>query len=526
MKCGDMKQFLQQVSARSINTQCSQSDIDYLARNGYVQTLPKAQYDQAAADVATMSQLQQAVQNETTEIWNTRADLAVKTEKTRGFSYHFVGSDQRQSDQQSMQMENDTISRDMTDISVKEAKITELIQKKSIIDRMSQMDGQYLSLTGSGTLLLNDLNVRNYRVSDMDFPDFVQETNATHVELANIAQKAAGHVSSLKLQNIYANPLDPSDASLWSVGVGLAKLQGDPAQIFNRFFYGYEYIKHLNATTENKLMAAEVMTSFRANPNQSIADNSDLQDLANSLRNLEHDVQHKGHVPEKLAAGVAATILSGKRYDGSFPMNNFEEYRKISKSYETAGILSVLNMPTDQLSARFYRFRSLFSGWGYELSEDTELSSAYLAISGFEPDDVKTKMVILLEALHNYLEYPIVAASILASIPTMEANETLDLMEKAYSMLQSYSISLERSELVSLSVRMIHGIKNEIVKQLDPTATIAHTPVQFTYAPGYGFFMYHRPIIIAHSSYYSTYSGIGGAHPAHVHGYGGGGFGG
>ncbi len=87
-------------------------------------------------------------------------------------------------------------------------------------------------------------------------------------------------------------------------------------------------------------------------------------------------------------------------------------------------------------------------------------------------------------------------------------------------MLGNSAPALERSELVSLSVRMIHGIKNEIVKQLDPTAKIAETPVQFTHAPSHIFFVYRTPLILAHSAYHSTFSSLGGAHPAHVHGGG------
>jgi hypothetical protein len=88
-------------------------------------------------------------------------------------------------------------------------------------------------------------------------------------------------------------------------------------------------------------------------------------------------------------------------------------------------------------------------------------------------------------------------------------------------LLGSFATGLERSELISLAVRMIHGIRNELVKKLDPTATITKTPVQFTYAPSNVFFMYRAPLIIAYTSYYSTFSGIGGVHPAHVHGLGG-----
>jgi hypothetical protein len=130
-------------------------------------------------------------------------------------------------------------------------------------------------------------------------------------------------------------------------------------------------------------------------------------------------------------------------------------------------------------------------------------------------------MNIILDALKNYLEYPLVATAILSSVPTLEANETLDLMEKASTLLGNYAPSLERSELISLSVRMIHGIKNELVRQLDPTARIAVTPVQFTYIPSIIFFRYRTPLILAHSYYHSTFSALGGTHPAHVHGFGG-----
>ena len=112
------------------------------------------------------------------------------------------------------------------------------------------------------------------------------------------------------------------------------------------------------------------------------------------------------------------------------------------------------------------------------------------------------------------------ASAILASIPTLEANETLDLMEKACSMLGSVAVGLQRSRLVTLAVLMIHGIRNELVKELDPTATTSNTPVQFRYFPMNNFFLYYY-IFAIHASYYSRFSGIGGFHPAHVHGVGG-----
>ena len=243
--------------------------------------------------------------------------------------------------------------------------------------------------------------------------------------------------------------------------------------------------------------------------------------MSESLVKIDHQLRHDAHVPNPLSAGVAATIMFGRRFDGTFPTDRLMEFSKMTSSYESAAILSIFNVPSDQLADKFQTFRFLFNSWGFEVSEDTELASAYLSISDLGPDDVRLKFTILENGLRNYLEYPLVASAILASIPTLEANEILDLMEKAHFLLGSYVADLERSEVISLAVRMIHGIKNELVKELDPTATIVKTPVQFTYVPTNVFFIYHAPLIIAHSSYYSTYSGIGGYHPAHVHGVGG-----
>jgi hypothetical protein len=102
-----------------------------------------------------------------------------------------------------------------------------------------------------------------------------------------------------------------------------------------------------------------------------------------------------------------------------------------------------------------------------------------------------------------------------------ESHEVLDLMEKAVTLLFGYARGLERSELVALAVRMIHGVRNELVKEIDPTAKIAGTPIQFTYGWHPGFFNWYCPVVIAHSSYHSAFGGMGGFHPAHSHGVGG-----
>ncbi len=488
--------------------------MDFLSTNGYLSVMQKEDYDQTLAEVSNLTKMTEEWQDKKMEEAGAEATLEEEERKTHSIMFHFEGKEKKQAELESVESERNVVSKEEADIGGIDSKIKELVGKKSMIDRMVQCDGRYLALTGLGVITLNDLNVRNYRVSDSQFSDFIEESKETSGELRSIAERGSFYESNVRTE--FPNT-DPSQ--LWSVSIGLAKLQGDQNQINQRFLLSLAVLHHFSSTIENKMMAAEIMTSSRADPSQS--PNSDLQSLSETLITLEKRVRHDAKVPKQLSAGVAAIIMFGRRFDGTYPTDKLVEFSKMTSSYESAAILSIINDSSDQLPGKFQSFRSLFSSMGYEKSEDTELASAYLSISDLGPDDVKTKMTIILDALKNYLEYPVVAGAILASIPTLEANETLDLMEKAYSLLGSYATGLERSELISLSVRMIHGIKNELVKSLDPTAKIEKTPVQFTYIPSNLFFLYYGPLIIAHTSYYSTFSGIGGVHPAHVHGVGG-----
>jgi hypothetical protein len=515
MECNEVRAFLSQIAGKSISMQIQPNDLDFLCQAGYLSVMPKEEYDQASAEISNLANMSEELQNEANQENSADGSLKEEERKTHSIMFHFEGKEKKEAELESEESERNIVSKEEEDIVEKESKINELIQKKSIVDRMVQYNGEYLSLTGLGVITLNDLNVRNYRVSDNEFSDFIEESRETSDELLFIAERSKSHVSNLEIK---FPEMDLSQ--LWSVSIGLAKLQGDPNQIGQRFLFAFDLIRNFKCTLQNKMMTAEIMTSSRQDPSQSPT-NSDLQNLLESLKSLDQQLRHDAHVPKPLSAGVAATILFGRRFDGTFPTDRFVEFSKMTSSYESAAILSIINVPSDQLSGKFQSFRSLFNSWGYTMSEDTELASAYLSISDLGPDDVKTKMTIILDALKNYLEYPLVATSILTSITTLEANETLDLMEKAYSLLGSFAAGLERSELISLSVRMVHGIKNELVKELDPTAKIMKTPVQFTYFPSNMFFLYYAPLAIAHSSYYSTYSGIGGFHPAHVHGGGG-----
>ncbi len=516
MKCGEVRAFMSQIAGKSASAPFQPVDLNYLTTNGYVSVMPLDQYDQAAAEVASLIRLNEELYQEETEVRAAADELRKDEQKTHSILFHFRGVDEKQAELAEVERERGVVQKEQADVVQKESQITQTIQKKSMVDRMVRYDGGYASLTGLGVLTLGDLNVRNYRVSDMDFADFLGESRETSVELRSIAEKGSYHVSNL------VSGMSQYDLShLWSIAIGLGKLEGDPNQIGERYLSSLNALQNIDSTPENKMAAAEIMTSVGAG-SVSSSDNSDLQSASKALSSLDHDLRHHDHVPKELAASIAATMFYGRRYDGTFPTDKFAEYCKITYSKESAAILSIVNVAQDQLTNKFYGFRGMFNAWGYQLSEDTELASAYLAVSDLQATDVHAKMAIIVDALKNYLAYPLVGAAILTSIATFEANETLDLMEKAFSLLASYAGGLQRSELVSLSVRMIHGIRNELVRQLDPTAKIMNTPIQFIHSPSPIFFPYRGPLIIAHHSYFSTYSSLGGYHPAHVHGFGGG----
>jgi hypothetical protein len=392
------------------------------------------------------------------------------------------------------------------------------------MDRMVPQGDSYLSLTGLGQLTLNDLDVRNYRVSDREFPDFISEIKSTYAELRTIAEKAAAYVRLIKPEvpnlededrpatNIdnAGHPTVTAPSLLWNMAIGLAKLQGESEQIGERFIQAFRDLQSFDSTIPNKLMAGEIMTAV----------NQDLPTLESTLQSFDEQIRALG-IHKEESTGVAATIVAGRRFDGTYPMDRFVQFRDVTQSCEAAAILAVMNLPSEDLSAKFQSFRDTFNAWGFMASEDTEIASAFLAIGELKQNEVFEKLKYVVEQLQGYLAYPLVAAAILASIPEFESHEVLDLMEKAVTLLSGYAGGLERSELVTLSVRMIHGVRNEVVKEIDPTARIAQTPVQFIYPSHPAFFAGYYPLIIAHSSYHSTFSGMGGFHPAHSHGVGG-----
>jgi hypothetical protein len=520
LKCGAVRIFFSQIHDRQqILAPISPVDLNYLSTNGYVIATTKDEYDKESAEVTKLSQLTSQIGEKQSKTQQDERALNQDEQKEHSFLFHFEAKEEKDELGQKIQAESSAVAQEESELKTLESYVNELIQKKSDMDRMvAYPDGQYLSLTGLGNVILNDLNVRNYRVADEEFSDFTSELKSIYAELRTIAERAQAYVVLLKPrvpkieEENQSNP-DPNHVSslLWSIAIGLAKLQGDVNQVGQRFLQAQDLLKHFDSTIPNKLMAAELMTATSA---------QDIQGLESTLKDLDNQIRHQG-VPNELSAGVATTIMAGRRYDGTYPIDRFVQFKGLTSSYEAAAILAVMNVPWDQLAPKFQQFRTMFTSWGYMASEDTEISSAFLAIGELNPSEVSEKVKYIVEQLRNYLEYPLVAAAILASIPVFEAHEVLDLMEKAVTLLSNYATGMERSELVALAVRMIHGVRNEIVRKIDPTARVSETPVQFTYSTHPGFFFWYFPVIVAHSSYHATFSGMGGFHPAHSHGIGG-----
>src|SRR5467141_4420190 len=357
MRCSDARTFFSQIAGKSVSTQISPADLNYLSTSGYVTVMQKGDYDQAQADVATLAQMNQNLQNEMMADRVARDALGQDEKKTHSILFHLKSGEERQAELQKVQQDSRELLKDEAEITATDSRIKQLILQKSTIDRMVAYYDQYVSLTGLGVIALGDLNIRNYRVMDNEFPNFIAEMKNTMAELRTIADQASSYESGLK-KNVFQKVPQADFTQLWNVAVGLAKLQGDPNQIAQRFLLALDVLHHFDSTSDNKIMAAEIMTSLRP-MNVSTGDNSDLQNLSQSLKGLDNQLRHHAHVPKQLAAGVAATIMYGRKFDGSFPTDRFIQFSEMTKSFESAAILSVLNVPADQLAARFQSYRNM-----------------------------------------------------------------------------------------------------------------------------------------------------------------------
>ncbi len=503
--CKDVYGILSQVSSRNVTSPLSDADATLLSQLDLLQFYTAEQFQKAQADVAALTQDQVAVSQESAE----RAALATQTqeerERTHSILFHLEGKSKQQAELDREAATEKSLASIDSDLARRQQEIGQLVAQKTLLDTITPVGDRYVAITGAGALALRNLGTALYRVSDTDFGTYWNQTLKITRDLEDLSSRGADYAARIT-QSLAG--LDRPQT--WAASIGLSKAQPDPAAGSAAFVNVYNQVLGLSPNAENRLMSSEILF-YLPRP---------LTEELPTLTGLLKDVKNLG-VDKESALGVASILLLGRRSDGTLATPSLQEYLRVTQSYETAALLSINYLPIPDQLTKFQSLRSLFAGWGYQPSEDVELSSAYLTVSELPVEGVSTKLAIITKGLGTYLEYPLVAASVLASLSTMEANETLNWLERAYEIVGRRAMPMTQAELITLAVRMLHGIRDELVGPLDATAAaVPRAPAAVGF---YGPRFFFVPGVVMHHGYFSTYSGITGAHPGHVHGLAGGG---
>ncbi|MGP8072202.1 MAG: hypothetical protein ACLPZM_03625 [Thermoplasmata archaeon] len=507
-RCADIYAFLNQVSARQVETTLSEGDANLLTQLGLIQVFTADQFKAAQSADQALGADRQAIAVEMAQRTQLAQAAAEEERKTHSFLFHLEGREKQDAELQRASGAEAQLKTTDGDLAQKQQEFAQLVAQQSLLDTLTPYGDRFVGLTSRGAVELRDLGLRLYRVSDSDFTAYWNQAQKITVDLTQLATGGAEYFARL------SPPLNGADRSLlWGISIGLAKSQPNAAQGSDAFVTTYRKVFGLTGNLENRLMSTEILSALPRPIDQEYP----------GLVQILGDVRHL-NVPSESALGVASILLLGRREDGTIATPNLAQYLGVTRSYESAALLSIVNLPVNEQTAKFQSLRGMFAGWGYQPSEDVELSSAYLAVSELPANGISTKLAIIAKGLSTYLQFPLVAASVLASVSTLEANETLNLLEHAYEIVGPRAAPLSQAELICLAVRMVHGIRDELVTSLDATAALPPPPPRMPGMYGPGFFFV--PIFVVHQAYFGTYSGFGGAHPGHAHGFGGGGVGG
>lgn len=503
--CQQIYTFLNQVGAKNVTTVPSDADGALLAQLGLVQFFTEDQVHEFETSVARLVAERAAVSDEAIQRSNLAAEVQSDVRGTHSVLFHLEGKQKRSAKLQRETQDEARLKALDSDLAAKQQDLGQLLAQRSLLDTITPCGTQYVGLTGLGVTETRNLAVRLYRVADTDFATYWQQSQKITQDLTDLAAGGADYFAR------FSPVLALGERShLWAIAIGLAKAQPDVAQGSATFLQDYNAIENLSPNVENRLMASEILFAL---PRPVSEEYPKLLEVLRTVQGLK--------VSKESALGVASILLLGERADGTIATDNLAQYLRLTRSYEAAALLAIVNVPIPDLTGKFQSVQRMFLGWGYQPSEDIELSSAYLAVSEIPVEGISTKLAIIAKGLSTYLEYPLVASAVLASLSTLEANETLNLLEHAYDIIGRRTGPLSQAELICLAVRMLHGIRNELVGPLDTTAAAA--PRVGPAAAGvYGPRFFFVPIIVAHNAYFSTYSGVAGVHPGHVHGVVGG----
>ncbi len=497
--CTDVSAFLTSVSNRNITTTLPDPDLATLQQLGWIQRLTAAQYAQETQDVQTLAARKSTIDQEAASRAQLATAAAADDRRTHSILFHLEGKEKQAAEVAKDTQEQGALRSTDADLASRIQAFNQLLAQQTTLGTLVPYAGGYVGLTGVGLLQLRQLGLRMYRVADLPFASYWAEAVQIAQDFESLAVLGSRYVAGI------SSALPAVDFGyLWAIGLGLAKSQPDPTQGGPQFLAAYRLLGSLATNEENRLMSAEILSSSRG----------DLAGNLPALTALQGQVRRLG-VPKESSLGVASVLLLGRRADGTYATDPLANYLHLTRSYESAALLAIVNRPIPEMTQKFSALRGLFGSWGFQPSEDTELAAAYLAISDLPPDGVNAKLAIISKGLSAYLQYPLVASSILAAIPVLEANETLSLLEQAYGIVGRRALTLTPPELICLAVRMVHGVRPQTIQHLDTTATAAPAAAGAGVYGGPRFFFV--PILVAHGAYYSTFSGIGGAHPGHAH---------
>jgi hypothetical protein len=214
LKCSEARAFLAQIADKSITTGIPSADLDFLTSSdhvlgGYVSRTSKMACDQLTEECQSMEQTldvtRQRVPQERSQNEQMQQSIQEDEKKIESPFFGLHGKTYKDTMQQKMQTDEELLSKNEVAISADEASISDYIRKKSALDQLVSYGGEYLSLTPAGVVILNELNSRMPRVSDMEFSDFVSEIDTTEAELRGIAQRASIFVGEMKNQIFFSD---------------------------------------------------------------------------------------------------------------------------------------------------------------------------------------------------------------------------------------------------------------------------------------------------------------------------------
>ena len=154
MKCKDVRIFFTQITEKSVSMPIIQSDMDFFNSKGFLSVMEKQDYDQAAAEVSNLTQMNIDKVNAENADRSEKAALQEDEKKTHSITFLFEAKESKDAEREKVESEKGVASKMDAAIAEEDAKINDLITKKSMVDRMVPYGGKYLALTGPGIMML------------------------------------------------------------------------------------------------------------------------------------------------------------------------------------------------------------------------------------------------------------------------------------------------------------------------------------------------------------------------------------